>query len=154
MERPIGLLTGRPSYEDAGLLALRLICAGSLFLKHGIEKVVTFSAMAQHFPDPIHIGPAPSLFIAMLGDFVCGLLLIVGLGTRWAAIFSFMNIFVAWSLVHHFVWVGHGPLVDHGESIVLYLGVMIALALAGAGRYSLDYVLGHREPKAVLRPAY
>ena len=140
MNQRLGFLTAGGVHISAGLLVLRIVIAGSLFLKHGIEKVTTFSTMAQHFPDPIHIGAAPSLFIAMLGDFVCGLLIIFGLGTRWAALFAFLNILVAWSLVHHFAFFGRGP-GEHGEAIVLYLGALLALVFTGGGRYSLDALL-------------
>jgi putative oxidoreductase len=127
---------------SAGLLALRVVVAGSLLIKHGFEKVLHFSAMAQHFPDPIHIGVVPSLVCAMVGDFVCSILLIFGLATRWAALISFINILVAWAFVHHFAFFGKPG--EHGELIVLYLGVMLALMLAGPGRYSVDWVLGRR----------
>ena len=48
-----------------------------------------------------------------------------------------VNIFVAWSMVHHFLFFGRGA--DHGEAIVLYLGAYLALAMAGPGRYSIDH---------------
>jgi putative oxidoreductase len=134
----------RPSRGlDAGLLLLRIAVPGTLLLKHGLEKVFTFSSMAQHFPDPVHIGPVPSLVISLLGDMICSLLIIVGLGTRWAALFNFLNIFVAWALVHHFQFFGHAA--EHGELIVLYLGVMIALTFTGAGRFSLDHVIARSD---------
>ncbi len=121
---------------DFGLLLLRLWFGVALFLKHGWEKPVHFAAMAAHFPDPVHIGPVPSLVIAMLSDAVCSLLVIVGLATRWAALFIFANVFVAWAFVHHFQFLAHGA--DHGELTVLYLGAFLALALTGPGRFSLD----------------
>ncbi|HEX4006423.1 MAG TPA: DoxX family protein [Acidobacteriaceae bacterium] len=125
-----------PRSQDCGLLALRLIVPTSLFIKHGIEKLFTFSAMAQHFPDPLHIGVVPSLIIAMIADGICMPLLVLGLATRWAALWSFCNLFVAWAFVHHFQFAGHGG--DHGELIVVYMGVMLTLFLAGPGKYSVD----------------
>jgi putative oxidoreductase len=124
------------SSHDLGLLVLRLVCGTSLFLKHGTEKLFHFSAMAAHFPDPIHLGHIPSLIIAMIADGICMPLLVLGLFTRWAALFSFCNLLVAWAFVHHFQFLGRGG--DHGELIVVYMGAMLALALAGPGRYSID----------------
>jgi len=135
MKRLFGIPEAGTSVS-AGLLALRVVVAGSLLIKHGLEKVLHFSAMAQHFPDPIHIGPVPSLLCAMTGDFVCSILVIFGLATRWAALISFINIFVAWAFVHHFAFFGRPG--EHGELIVLYLAAMLALMLTGPGRYSMD----------------
>jgi putative oxidoreductase len=124
------------SSADLGLLVLRLIAATSLFLKHGTEKLFHFSAMAQHFPNPVHIGSLPTLVIALIADAICMPLLVLGLFTRWAALFSFCNLLVAWALVHHYQFAGRGG--EHGELIVVYMGVMLTLAIAGPGRHSLD----------------
>ncbi len=136
MLKKIIQLKSLPPNSDSGLLILRLTTITPLFLKHGIEKIFTFSQMAAHFPDPLHIGPVPSLVFAMVSDSICTLLMILGLATRWAAAIVFVNVFVAWALVHHFEFFGHAA--DHGELIVLYLGVTLTLFLSGPGRYSLD----------------
>ena len=125
-----------PSSTDAGLLILRVTVCLSLFLKHGTEKLFGFSHMAAHFPDPLHVGAMTGLLFATLGDGICTLLIIVGLATRWASLISFLNIFAAWSLVHHFVFFGRGS--DHGELIVLYLAALLAIFIAGPGRFSID----------------
>jgi putative oxidoreductase len=125
-----------PHNVDLGLLALRIWVGASLFLRHGFEKPTNFSQMAAHFPDPLHIGAVPSLMFALVSDAVCSILVMLGVATRWAAAVIFVNIFVAWSLVHHFQFFGRGA--DHGELMVLYLGVYLALAIAGPGRYSVD----------------
>lgn len=124
------------SLEDLGLLALRLTVPTALFLKHGLEKLRGFHSMAPHFPDPIHIGHWPSFLFAMIADGICMPLLIVGLFTRPAALWSLINLFVAWALVHHFLFFGRGS--DHGELVFVYIGVMLTLLLAGPGRYSID----------------
>jgi len=125
-----------PSSPDAGLLLLRVCLCMSLFLKHGSEKVFYFSAMVAHFPDPLHIGASTGLVFAMIGDSLCSLLILVGLTTRWASLVAFVNIFVAWAFVHHFLFFGHDA--DHGEIIVLYLAGLLAIFVAGPGRYSVD----------------
>jgi putative oxidoreductase len=98
---------------DCGLLALRLIAAIRLFLKHGTEKLFRFHHLLIFFPNPLHIGVVPSLLFATLSDGICALLIIVGFATRWAAFVCFVNIFVALVVVHHFVIFGLQG--DHGE---------------------------------------
>jgi putative oxidoreductase len=133
-----------PPNTDLALLVLRITAMLSLFIKHGIEKGFTFSAMVPHFVDPIGIGLGPSLFIAMIGDFVCSFLMVIGLITRWAAVFSFTNILVAWILVHHFAYFGKTSTAGHGELIVVYLSVTLTLFTSGAGRYSFDHLILNR----------
>ena len=130
-----------PANPDVALLVLRITAMLSLFIKHGIEKGFTFSAMVPHFVDPIGIGLGPSLFIAMIGDFVCSFLMVIGLCTRWAALFCFTNIMVAWVLVHHFAYFGKTSMAGHGELIVAYLSVTLTLFVSGAGRYSVDNLI-------------
>ena len=132
-----------PRGVDAGLLVLRLLAGTSLFLKHGWEKPTHFAAMAAHFPDPIHLGPAPSLLIALVSDVICSVLTMVGLATRWAALFVVVNVGVAWSMVHHFGFFT-GPDADHGELCFLYIAVFLALSFTGAGRYSVDALISRK----------
>ena len=132
-----------PPGVDAGLLILRLLAGAGLFLKHGWEKPTHFAAMAAHFPDPIHLGPMPSLIVALVSDVICSVLTMVGLATRWAALFVVLNVGVAWSMVHHFGFFT-GPDADHGELCFLYLAVFLALAFTGAGRYSVDALIARK----------
>jgi putative oxidoreductase len=92
--------------------------------------------MSAHFPNPLHIGPLPSFAFAFIADAVCMPLLVFGIATRWAALWSFINLFIAWAFVHRFLFFGRGA--DHGELIVVYLGVMLTLLIAGPGKYSFD----------------
>jgi putative oxidoreductase len=132
-----------PSSTDFGLLMLRLMVGLSLFLKHGWEKPTTFAMMAAHFPDPIHIGAVPSLVFALISDAICSVLVMLGLATRWAALIVVINIGVAWSLFHHFIFFAR-PQGDHGELCLLYISVFLALLVTGAGRYSLDELIARR----------
>lgn len=123
------------SLQDLGLLALRLTVPTSLFLKHGLEKLTRFHAMAPHFPNPIHIGHWPSFLFAMIADGICMPLLVLGVLTRPAALWALINLFIAWAFVHHFQFFGRGS--DHGELVFVYIGVMLTLFIAGPGKYSL-----------------
>jgi putative oxidoreductase len=128
-----------PYAQNLALFALRILVGASLFLRHGLEKVKGFSQMAQHFPDPLHIGAQSSLVFALLSDAVCSLLLIIGLGTRWAALIIAVNTGVAFTLVHKMRLSG-----DHnGEVAWLYLAASLALFFAGAGKFSVDHGLAN-----------
>ena len=127
-----------PSSSDAGLLLLRVGAGLILFLRHGWEKVSRLTLMNPHFPDPLHLGNNTTWVLAMLSDGVCSLLIILGIGTRWLSLYCFVNIFVAWALVHHFVFLGKTPGADHGELIALYLIAFATLVVAGSGHYSID----------------
>jgi putative oxidoreductase len=122
---------------NRGLLILRVLTCLCLFMKHGYEKIFTFSEMAQFFFDPLHIGHVPSLIIATISDGLCSFLVLFGFATRWACIYMFCNIFVAWALSHHFIFWGR-MVGDHGELIVLYLIFLIGIFVAGPGTYSVD----------------
>lgn len=134
---------------DAQLLVLRVGIGGTLFLKHGWEKVSQLSLVNPNFADPLHIGTTPSWIFATLADGVCSLLIVLGFGTRWLSALCFFNIFVAWALVHHFVFFGKSPGAGHGELIVQYLVVFMALLIGGSGRYSVDGLLTKQFVSAV-----
>lgn len=124
---------------DLGLLLLRASFGLSLFLKHGLEKLTSFTHMAQVFPDPLHLGAHMSLTIAAMSDVLAAVLLVAGLATRPAALFIAGNIGVAWIFVHHAQFFGSDS--DHGELCVLYLCGFLSLAFSGAGRFSIDALL-------------
>jgi len=137
-----------PHVNNLALLTLRVLVGTSLFLRHGLEKVSGFSQMVQHFPDPLHMGAHWSLTCALLSDAVCSLLLVVGLGTRWAALVIAVNTGVAFTLVHRMHLSGE----HNGELAWMYLAVALTLFMTGAGRFSIDQGLAgherhHREPR-------
>lgn len=131
-----------PESPQRGLALLRVWTGAVLFLRHGWEKQPAhWPQFLAHFPNPIGIGSHPSFFIAFVSDFVCSILLIVGLGTRWAALYCLGNIFVAWAFVHHFAFFGKGSGSDHGELIVLYTGALLTILIAGPGAACIDRMI-------------
>ena len=128
---------------EAGLAILRIGTGATLFLRHGLEKQpIHWPQFLAHFPDPIHIGAHPSFFISFISDFICSLLIALGIWTRWAALFCFCNIFVAWAMVHRFAFFGKGPDAAHGELIVLYLVALLTLVVTGSTAFSVDHIRG------------
>jgi putative oxidoreductase len=122
-----------PINNDLGLLLIRVWFCISLFVKHGIEKVFHYSDMLTKFPDPIHVGPTVGLTFAMIADFVCTLLIIIGLGTRLSALFMVINLLVIFIFMHQFSFMD-----GHAELVYVYLGLAIFIVIAGPGKYSLD----------------
>jgi putative oxidoreductase len=127
-----------PRSADAALLLLRLWYGASLFTLHGWGKVSGFSTIAGQFPDPFGTGAKPSLVLAILAEFVCAALVVLGLFTRVAALG------VAIAMVTAF-WFAHGGRLtgnNNGELAFIYLGAFVALFLGGAGKFSLDARMG------------
>jgi putative oxidoreductase len=119
-----------------------------LFVKHGKAKLFTFGAMAQHFPDPFHIGQVPTLAVATIADGVCSLLIVAGLGTRWAALYSFFVYLVAFVFVQQFTFISREA--PAGEQLLMYMGCSLALYFLGAGKFSIDALIhGAREMEQV-----
>jgi putative oxidoreductase len=135
-----------PERTQIALTILRVWTGVELFMQHGWEKrPERWGWYMVHFiQNPIGIGTHASFFIAFTSDFICSILLILGLATRWAALFALGNILVAWALIAHFLFLNHD---DHGELMLLYVGCLLVLVIAGPGKLSLDRFLarGRRE---------
>ena len=128
------LLLGSPKQIDAGLLVLR-VAIGCFMLVHGIQKVMGFAEMADKFPDPIGMGNQLSLIMAIGAEVGCSVLLILGLGTRLAAIPLAFTMIVALFVVH-----ASDPW-KVKELAAIFLAVYVSLVLTGGGRYSLDHCI-------------
>jgi putative oxidoreductase len=131
-----------------GLTALRLAVA-TVFIKHGAQKLFVFgfagvTGAFTHMgvPLPGVIGP----FIALL-EFFGGIALALGLLTRLIALGFVCDMAGAILLV----------LLPKGfsgfEFEFLLLGSSLALALTGAGRFSVDNLLADRQGRNVAKPA-
>ncbi len=127
------LFTFVPASPDLGLFIIRVMAGLSLFRLHGIEKIVNFSGMLSHFPDPLHIGALPSLIFALLSDAVCSVLVILGLMTRLASLIIVINLMVVFIFLHNFSFMQ-----EHGQLVYVYLGVFLTTLAAGAGKISVD----------------
>lgn len=126
----------RLSHDDAGKLLLRL-AVGGLMLFHGIHKLIDgvdgISGMlaAQGLPGFIAYG-------VLVGEVVAPCLLILGVLTRPAALVLAFTMVVAWLMVgldKTFALDAVGAWAI--ENLVYFFVGALAIALLGAGRYSL-----------------
>ena len=126
-----------PKNADLALLLLRVALGAQMLTAHGWGKLMSFSENAANFPDPLHVGHTTSAALAIVGEVVCSILLILGLFTRPAAIGSAITMTVAFLLIHGGKLRGE----NNGELAFLYLIGFLAILIAGPGRFSLDDVL-------------
>ena len=127
-----------PRSSDAALLLLRIWFGAAMLFLHGWGKLMNFSTMSSKFVDPFGIGQTPSLVLAIFGELVCSALLVAGLFTRFAALASGLTMATAF-------WFAHGAKLqgqNNGEMAFLYLGVYVALFVAGGGKFSADAKMG------------
>ena len=120
----------KKNYSDLALLLLR-VSFGGFMLTHGISKLDMLSDPSV-FGDPIGVGPTISLILALIGEVVAPIFLIVGYKTKWAAIPAIITMGVAAFIVHAKDDLGTK------EMALLYFFAFFVIFLAGAGRYSLD----------------
>ncbi len=121
-----------PNNINFALMLLR-IAVGILMLTHGVGKLsALFAEGPIQFPDPIGIGAAASLTLAVFAEFFCSILLIFGLGTRLAALPLLINMLVAAVVVHANDGFGKQ------ELPLLYASIYFVIAIAGAGKISID----------------
>jgi putative oxidoreductase len=127
-------------------LPLRLTL-GAVFFPHGAQKVLAwfggygFTGTMGFFTGTLHI-PALFAFLAIAAEFAGSLALLIGLGTRIAALGIASTMAVAMALVHaqfgfFMNWAG----AQKGEGYeyhLLAIGIALALILRGGGKWSVD----------------
>ncbi|MCU0239335.1 MAG: DoxX family protein [Pyrinomonadaceae bacterium] len=112
------------------ILSLLRFMAGFLMLWHGTQKLFNYP--------PTERGAAGDAFMIFAGvlEFGLGVLLTIGLFTRWSAFLLSGTMAVAY-------WLAHGtqaflPIQNKGELAVLYCFVYLYLFFAGGGSISVD----------------
>jgi putative oxidoreductase len=110
-------------------------------LTHGMGKFTAlFGGDPIRFPDPIGVGATASLVLAVFAEVFCSILLILGLGTRLAAIPLLTTMLVAAFVVHANDGFGKQ------ELPLLYSTIYFVIAIAGAGKFRL--IIGYTENKS------
>jgi putative oxidoreductase len=136
----------RMSNPALGLAILRLV-VGIVFTVHGAQKLFTFgyAGTAAFFTQAGIPLPGISAAIVIAVEFLGGIALILGLGTRIAALFIAIDMLGAMLFVH----LAGGFFMPKGYEFALTLcAAAIALMLAGPGAASLDGMMGRSKGTA------
>ena len=115
------------------IYAILRIVSGFLFIWHGSQKLLGFPPQANPSADGITATAAVAGSIELL----CGLLIMIGLFTGFAAFLSSGLMAFAY-FIAHFSTQAFLPIVNRGELAVLYCFVFLYIAARGAGRWSID----------------
>lgn len=122
------------TYTNLASLILRL-SFGGMMLTHGWGKFNRLISGNLSFGDPIGIGEAPSLVLAVIGEFICPILLMIGYKTRISSIPPAITMLVAAFIVH-----ADDPW-GKKEFPLLYFFGFLVIFLLDSGKYSLDWKL-------------
>ena len=117
-------------YQEHAYAALRVV-SGLLFAVHGAQKL--FGVLGSQFQPPL----MSQIGLGAIIEFFGGLLIALGVGTRWAAFLCSGTMAVAYTQFH---WKGafgaaFFPVVNKGELAVIYAFVFLYIACRGSGRW-------------------
>lgn len=129
----------KEEHLDILVLLLRIGIA-AFMITHGWPKFLKLLEGGEiQFGDPIGLGPALSLILVVFAEFVCSILIGIGLGTRLASIPLAFTMLVAAFISH-----GDDPF-RRKETALLYLLFYITLLVVGSRKYSLDYLISRKK---------
>ena len=119
-------------YTDQAYALLRIV-TGLMFEFHGVQKL--FGVLTDFQP-----AVGSQLWIGGVIELVCGVLVMVGLQTRWAAFIASGEMAVAYFQFHWKFQLGKQffPTINKGELAVLYCFFFLFIACRGGGMWCLD----------------
>src|ERR1700694_5810103 len=126
--------------SDALALVGRILL-GSIFVLSGFQKLMGFSGVVAGITGKGLPLPEVMAVVTIAIELGAGLLLVVGLKARWAALLIFLFI-IPVSLTFHNFWTMEGAQAAMNKiqflKNVSIMGGMLVVAAFGPGRYSVD----------------
>jgi putative oxidoreductase len=123
------------AYANICLLVVR-VSVSAFMLTHGLPKLGRLTSGDEiKFADPFGLGPAVSLVLVVFAEVICSVLIMLGLGTRLAAIPPMVAMAVAAFHAH-----ASDPF-GTKEKPLLFLLVYLMLLVFGSGKFSIDRLI-------------
>ncbi|MEU1051813.1 DoxX family protein [Streptomyces sp. NPDC005876] len=148
-------MTGRLENAQPYILGLFRIVVGLLFACHGAASLFGVLGGAAGSGGTVDAGTWPGWYAAVI-QLVCGTLVLLGLGTRAAALIASGSMAYAYFKVHQpgALW----PMENGGEPSAMFCWAFLLLVFTGSGAFGLDRVLdrrgsGQRRPAEETTPA-
>lgn len=112
------------------------VAAGSFMLTHGIPKLMTLVKGGPiTFMDPFGLGDTVTFILVVFAEFLCSVLVVLGIGTRLATIPLIITMSVAAFHAH-----AADPF-GKKEMALLYLIIFITILVLGGGRFEAGKLL-------------
>tara|TARA_B100000073_G_scaffold146628_1_gene120689 strand:- start:28 stop:399 length:372 start_codon:yes stop_codon:yes gene_type:complete len=118
--------------NNIALLLIRIVFAGSMLYGHGLSKFYRLIEGNLSFANPIGIGEAPTLVLAVFSEFLAPLFILVGYKTKIFSFFPAATMFVAAFIVHL-----SDPFARKEKAILFLIGFVVIMMM-GPGKYSID----------------
>ncbi|UUU21662.1 DoxX family protein [Streptomyces sp. DSM 40750] len=143
-------MTGRLNSAQPYALGLFRIVIGLLFTCHGAQKLFGVLGGADGQGGTVPAGTWPGWYSGVI-ELVGGALVLLGLGTRFAAFIASGAMAYAYFKVHQpqTLW----PVENGGEAAALYCWAMFLLIFTGSGAFGLDRLFGKRQAAAADKTA-
>lgn len=140
---------GSAALQSPFLLLVRLYW-GWQFAQTGWGKLHNLGHVTGFFSS-LHIPlPGPTAFFVSMLEFVGGILLFLGLGTRVMGFLLAVDMFMAYLLTDRaaLATILSNPDNFYGDAAYTFLIASLIVFIFGAGRYSLDYWIFRRRQKS------
>ncbi|MFE1010389.1 DoxX family protein [Streptomyces sp. NPDC058794] len=134
-------MSGRLNSAQPYALGLFRIVVGLLFACHGAASLFGVLGGASGTGGTVEAGTWPGWYAAVI-QLVGGGLVLLGLGTRAAALVSSGSMAYAYFKVHQpgALW----PMENGGEASAMFCWAFLLLAFTGSGAFGLDRLLARR----------
>lgn len=124
--------------ETAFNIALLVLRAGMglLIIPYGYNKMIHFFERKEKFMNFLGMGSTVTLSLVIFTELFCGVLIVLGLFTRFAALaLTILTAVIVFK-------VNKGDVFGKGEDAMLYFLGFFAVLLLGPGKFSVDKAMG------------